>query len=79
MKKRWFGRLNKGIGWYPVTWQGWVIFIVYVLAVIWDFLRIQSTSSGSLTYIFFPFLPEFLIFTFILAFICFITGEKPNT
>lgn len=79
MKKRWFGRLKKGIGWYPVTWQGWTIFILYIATVIWDYLRIQSTASGSFSSLLFPFLPEFLIFTFILAFICYITGEKPNT
>jgi hypothetical protein len=31
--KPWFRRRRIGVGWQPVSWQGWVITIVIALAV----------------------------------------------
>ncbi len=78
MKKRWFGRLTRGIGWYPVTWQGWIILGIYIIFIVYDFTRIDSEQhSASDTLLL--FIPHFLAATVILAFICYFTGEKPNT
>ncbi|MGE5042269.1 MAG: hypothetical protein ACM3IJ_05215 [Candidatus Levyibacteriota bacterium] len=78
MGRRWFAALKKGIGWYPVTWQGYLIVILYVVLVIWDFMRLYNDSHSILNTLL-PFLPEFLFATLVLAFICYFTGEKPNT
>ncbi|HMS22367.1 MAG TPA: hypothetical protein PKA38_01260 [Candidatus Levybacteria bacterium] len=77
MKKRWFASLRHGIGWRPATWQGWGIVTLYVGFLIWDFLRIDS-SSNSISDTLIAFTPEFLITTVILSFICYFTGEKPK-
>lgn len=77
MRRRWFASLNRGIGWKPATWQGWVIVIIYVVFVVWDFLRIDS-ASHSVSDTLLSFIPEALIATVILSFICYFTGEKPR-
>ncbi len=77
MKKRWFASLRHGIGWRPATWQGWGIVTLYVGFLVWDFLRIGS-SSNSISDTIIAFIPEFLITTVILSFICYFTGEKPK-
>ncbi|MFO7287909.1 MAG: hypothetical protein LOD94_12975 [Gammaproteobacteria bacterium] len=33
-ESHWFGAKTYGIGWTPVTWQGWVVVIVFVVLVI---------------------------------------------
>lgn len=78
MHKRWFASVKRGIGWYPVTWQGWAVTIVYILFIIYDFQRIDK-NSHSVSDTIIAFLPEFGIATAALAFICYFTGEKPNT
>jgi len=77
MHKRWFASVKKGIGWYPVTWQGWTVTALYVIFIIWDFLRIDN-GSHSISDTLLNFLPEFGIATITLAFICYFTGEKPK-
>ena len=33
MKQLWFKAKTYGYGWYPVTWQGWLVILIYVLGV----------------------------------------------
>jgi hypothetical protein len=77
MKKRWFASLHHGVGWRPATWQGWGIVTLYAVFLIWEFLRIDA-SSHSILGTLIAFLPELLITTVILSFICYFTGEKPK-
>lgn len=77
MRKRWFAALSNGIGWRPATWQGWLIVALYLIFVVWDFIRIDG-SSHSVSDTLIAFVPEFLVATVILAFICYFTGEKPH-
>jgi hypothetical protein len=32
--QRWFGPRRYGWGWSPVTWQGWVVVVLYAAALI---------------------------------------------
>ena len=33
-RKAWFRRNRSGPGWHPVSWQGWLIILVVVAAII---------------------------------------------
>jgi uncharacterized membrane protein YhaH (DUF805 family) len=30
-KKIWFRRKRYGLGWYPVTWEGWAVIFIWVV------------------------------------------------
>jgi len=65
MKKHlWFRAKNYGWGWYPSSWQGWLILLVYV-----GFLVYKTPSFYNI---------ESLFATVLLIFICYKTGEKPE-
>lgn len=44
-QKLWFKAKSFGWGWYPVTWQGWVATLVYVLLLTSTITKIQETST----------------------------------
>lgn len=77
MKQRmWFKAKDYGYGWYPVTWQGWVILIVFLLLITSNIIRISITLSYTDLVVW--YLPETLILVGTLIFICYLTGEKPE-
>ncbi len=71
-KKPWFKAKNYGWGWYPATWQGWVITLLFV-GLIANEAGNLSTDTESTPY------TSLKIFTLacILIGICYKTGEKP--
>lgn len=76
-KKLWFRRKRYGWGWYPVSWEGWTVLAVYVLALLSNFITIdgvQDASSDTLI----NFAPRFIILSIILIIICYKKGEKPK-
>jgi uncharacterized membrane protein YhaH (DUF805 family) len=76
-KKLWFKAKNFGWGWYPSSWQGWLIMIIYLVVIIKIFYRIDSTPhSGSDTLV--NFVIPFIVSTIVLIIICYKTGEKPE-
>ncbi|MCX6779114.1 MAG: hypothetical protein NTU97_02695 [Candidatus Magasanikbacteria bacterium] len=77
MKKIWFNAKDYGWGWYPVTWQGWLVLAVFIILMFlrsWD-LDSESSSEND-------FISKFLLQTFflvaILIYICYKTGERPR-
>lgn len=76
--KPWFKAKKYGWGWgLPITWQGWIVFIVYFTFIIWDFFRIdESSHSASDTAR--PFIIQVIIASVILCIIAYMTGEKPK-
>jgi uncharacterized membrane protein YhaH (DUF805 family) len=42
-KKLWFRRKRYGWGWYPVTWEGWVVILVWVVL----FTSLASTMQNN--------------------------------
>src|SRR5579862_5966269 len=72
MKKYWFRRKRYGWGWFPVTWQGWIVTLGFVLCIV-----ATSIGFGTKTH------PERLVWFFVslvialIAFItiCYKTGE----
>lgn len=78
MKRRiWFKAKRYGWGWYPVTWQGWLVLGAYVFVNAYTFLQVDEislTATDSLINFFLPC----IFFLSVLLTICYLTGEKPR-
>jgi hypothetical protein len=73
-KQLWFKAKHYGWGWYPCTWQGWLVVAIYlaVFIPIVRYLANQSTSTGMA-----GGLLAIGISVLILIIICYKKGEKP--
>jgi uncharacterized membrane protein len=68
----WFPAKKYGVGWgFPVTWQGWAVFLVYIMLLI---LGITFLASSHFRFIFIPIF--IVLLTAFLIFICWKKGEK---
>ena len=77
MQKYWFKAKNYGWGWYPASWQGFMVMIIYFLLLIPIFLQIDGQLSSSSKEMY-SFMIPVLLLTTILIVICYLTGEKPR-
>lgn len=75
MKKFWFKAKTYGYGWYPATWQAWVIMATYIL-LIGKFFQIIDKYSHSVSDTLIGMVIPFLLLTILLLFIAYGTGEK---
>jgi len=72
----WFKRKVFGWGWTPVTWQGWLVTLVFIIAIFAFALTIDERSTPR-ELVFTFFLPVTLLsITFIR--IAYLKGEKPK-
>ncbi len=76
MKKLWFKRKWYGWGWYPATWEGWVVMWSYVALVFLFSLTIDENSSPK--EVMFTFFLPITLLTITLLRICYKTGESPR-
>ena len=74
--KIWFRAKSFGWGWYPCSWQGWLILTIYILIVVLDFFRLDL-NSHSVSDTLRPWIVDIFILLFLLIGICFKKGEKP--
>jgi uncharacterized membrane protein YhaH (DUF805 family) len=74
MKKIWFKAKRYGYGWYPATWQGWLVFVCFVAALVINVYRVESKGLSDQASVLI-FVPETLIFVIILIYICYKKGE----
>jgi len=75
MKKIWFKAKEYGYGWYPCTWEGWAVILVYAivitaLAFIFENVQIKNFTLVYLTSVFF--------ISGLLIYISYKKGEKPG-
>ena len=73
----WFKRKLYGWGWTPVTWQGWLIILLYVvfLVIILERPNIEAYSQSQVVV---NLVLPFIIGTSILFIVCYKKGEKPK-
>lgn len=76
MKKLWFKRKIYGWGWYPVTWEGWAVTLLYAFMVIFFALTVDRTSPPQ--EVMFTFVIPVVLLTIALIRICYRTGEAPR-
>lgn len=75
--KKWFQRKAYGWGWVPATWQGWMVIALYIIFLVWDYVRLNTlsfTNEDSIQ----RYVVDVTIAAFVLVIICFVTGETPR-
>jgi len=77
MKPYWFKAKRYGWGWYPNSWQGWLILGFYVLFEVWNFIRLDRFSHSASDTLR-PFIIQTALATILLICICALTGERPR-
>lgn len=75
--KFWFKRKRYGWGWYPATWEGWLVLCVVVGLIVADFFRIDATSHSASDTLMSLFVDTLAIIT-LLIIICYKKGETPR-
>lgn len=78
MKKPWFRQKKYGYGWgVPQTWQGWTVFLLYLLSV--GFIFYTNKDKGYDEYgIFINIVLPIIIATFILLAVTIVTSGNPK-
>jgi len=74
-EKYWFKTQGKGIVWYPASWQGLVIILVYFATLLYAFIQIDS-HSHSVSDTLINFFPRFFILSALLTCITYLKGEQ---
>jgi hypothetical protein len=72
----WFKAKLYGWGWTPVRWQGWVVILSYIAAII--LLSFTINQDSPLTESLFTFILPVFALTIALIYICYKKGEKPT-
>lgn len=75
-KHLWFRRKWYGWGWYPATWQGWLITGLYGVLIVGFALTIDEYSSTR--EIWFTCVIPIVLLTLAFIKIAYRTGEKPR-
>lgn len=73
----WFRAKRFGWGWYPVSWQGWAIIVMYVFVIFANDVYLIRHESSISDYLM-QFFPTAFILTVFLIIICYAFGEKPG-
>lgn len=78
MQKHWFRPTPLGIGWYPASWQGWLVVLFFSVLIIFNFIRIDNASHSAGDTLM-NVIPETIFMAVILTAICYATGGHPPT
>lgn len=76
-KKLWFRAKSFGWGWVPISWQGWLVTIVYILILVWTVVRIDPKVHSASDFLI-NYAIVFIPATLILLYFCYTKGEKPK-
>lgn len=66
----WFKAKRYGYGWYPATWQGWMVLCIWIVFFIGAFVRWDIERQTM------QFLCDALSSTAVLLVVCWLTGEQ---
>jgi hypothetical protein len=77
MKTLWFRNKTYGWGWYPATWEGWVVLAVFIILLVLNTLTLTATPEPTATELTWFFVREAVLVALVLA-VCYKTGEKPH-
>jgi uncharacterized membrane protein YhaH (DUF805 family) len=69
-KKLWFRAKRYGWGWYPISWEGWLTLLIWVILFTFGIIKMDHEWLKNVIFI--------IIFTAILIYICYKKGEKPG-
>jgi len=77
MNKPWFKAKSYGWGWYPASWEGWLVMVLYI-AVVVSLLVVMGAASHSVGDTLITFALPFIGLTSLLISISYFTGEMPG-
>jgi len=77
MKKLWFKAKRYGWGWYPSSWEGWIVTLLYLLFFAVLFVRTNSYADSGNSYVT-GYVVHIVLATAALILICYYKGEKPG-
>lgn len=75
--KLWFRAKRYGWGWYPASWEGWLVTILYVLFILYRANKVSLMFDTESSFIF-RYAFEIIFTTVPLILICYLKGEKPK-
>jgi drug/metabolite transporter (DMT)-like permease len=75
-KNLWFKAKEYGWGWYPITWQGWLTVVLFIVLVVGNAYRLNIANHSTTVPV--EFLIETGVLVIILIAVCFWKGEKPG-
>lgn len=76
-QKLWFKAKKYGWGWYPASWEGWLITILYILFILYRANKVSAMFDTESSFIF-RYTFEIIFMTIPLILICYLKGEKPK-
>jgi hypothetical protein len=74
--KLWFRAKMFGWGWFPISWEGWAVTALYVIALI-PYAR-EASKQHSASDFLINFAIPFIVNTIFLLIICYARGERPR-
>jgi hypothetical protein len=74
INKIWFKAKKYGWGWYPCTWEGWAVILIYLLI----FSVLVYIFETNIEKFLIPYLVSVFALTGILIYISYKKGEKPG-
>jgi hypothetical protein len=66
----WFKAKCFGWGWYPCSWQGWLVILIWAILFYFSLRKMDHEGLKNILFI--------ILITFILIWISFKKGEKPS-
>lgn len=79
MDRLWFKSKRYGWGWYPVTKEGWLVLLCYVVLFIAGELWFIGSLKADLSLpLMTAYIAYILLITGLLIWICYKTGERPR-
>jgi ACR3 family arsenite efflux pump ArsB len=75
--KLWFKAKRFGWGWYPCSWEGWVVILLYIVVITIHSVNIEKFATSG-TDVVINFVIPLIINTVFLIIISYIKGEKPG-
>lgn len=77
MSNLWFKAKHYGWGWYPATWQGWLVILIYTACVVRITTTFQLETSTPKEAFFHIGLPLIALSALLIA-ISYLKGEQPR-
>lgn len=74
----WFKRRRYGWGWFPVTWQGWLVVIVYLLLIFLSARAFTRAPQESADFEMYMFILILALATITLIRIGYVKGPRPR-
>ncbi len=73
-KKLWFKAKKYGYGWYPCSWEGWGVILLYTISLVFHLKNVDKFATGA-SDVLINFMIPFLINTAFLIIISYAKGE----